>query len=47
MDLIRGLERYGMELEVVDPWVDSELAYSEYGLTLIMRCLQIVATVLL
>ena len=34
VDLIRGLERYGMELEVVDPWVDSELAYSEYGLTL-------------
>jgi len=32
VDLIRGLERYGMELEVVDPWVDTQEAHREYGL---------------
>ncbi|MCP9910863.1 nucleotide sugar dehydrogenase [Cyanobium sp. BA20m-p-22] len=32
VDLIRGLERYGMEVEVVDPWVDAEEAQREYGL---------------
>ena len=32
VDLIRGLERYGMEVEVVDPWVDAEEARREYGL---------------
>ena len=33
VDLIRGLERYGMEVEVVDPWVDAEEARREYGLS--------------
>ena len=32
VDLIRGLERYGMEVDVVDPWVDFEEARREYGL---------------
>jgi len=32
VDLIQGLERYGMEVEVVDPWVDPEEARQEYGL---------------
>ena len=32
VDLIRGLERYGMEVDVVDPWVDCEEARCEYGL---------------
>ena len=32
VDLIQGLERYGMDVEVVDPWVDSAQAQSEYGL---------------
>lgn len=32
VDLIRGLERYGMDLEVVDPWVDPDEAMHEYGL---------------
>ena len=32
VDLIRGLERYGMEVDVVDPWVDCEEARREYGL---------------
>jgi len=33
VDLIRGLERYGMDVEVVDPWVDPEEAQREYGLS--------------
>ena len=33
VDLIEGLQRYGMEVEVVDPWVDPEEALREYGLT--------------
>jgi UDP-N-acetyl-D-galactosamine dehydrogenase len=33
VDLIEGLERYGMEVQVVDPWVDPEEALREYGLT--------------
>ena len=33
VDLIEGLERYGMEVQVVDPWVDPEEAQREYGLT--------------
>jgi len=32
IDLIQGLERYGMEVDVVDPWVDPEEAQREYGL---------------
>lgn len=32
VDLIQGLERYGMDVEVVDPWVDSAQAQQEYGL---------------
>ena len=32
VDLIQGLERYGMDVEVVDPWVDSAQAQHEYGL---------------
>ena len=32
VDLIRGLERYGMQVEVVDPWVDPAEAQREYGL---------------
>ena len=31
VDLIRGLERCGMEVDVVDPWVDCEEARREYG----------------
>ena len=34
VDLIRSLERYGMELDVVDPWVDPEEAQREYGLSM-------------
>ena len=33
VDLIRSLERYGMELDVVDPWVDPPEALREYGLS--------------
>ena len=33
VDLIEGLERYGMEVQVVDPWVDLKEAQREYGLT--------------
>ena len=32
VDLIQGLERYGMDVEVVDPWVDTAQAQHEYGL---------------
>ncbi len=32
VDLIRGLERYGMDVDVVDPWVDPQEAQREYGL---------------
>ena len=32
VDLIQGLERYGMDVEVVDPWVESSQAQHEYGL---------------
>ena len=32
VDLIQTLERYGMELQVVDPWVHQEEAFREYGL---------------
>jgi UDP-N-acetyl-D-galactosamine dehydrogenase len=33
VDLIEGLQRYGMDVVVVDPWVDPEEAQREYGLT--------------
>ncbi len=33
MDLIEGLERFGMDVEVVDPWVDPKEALHVYGLT--------------
>ena len=33
VDLIWGLQCYGMEVEVVDPWVDREEAQREYGLS--------------
>ena len=33
VDLIWGLQCYGMEVEVVDPWVDPEEAQREYGLS--------------
>ena len=33
MDLIEGLERFGMDVEVVDPWVDPKEAQQVYGLT--------------
>ena len=32
VDLIQGLERYGMDVDVVDPWVDAAEAQQEYGL---------------
>ena len=32
VDLIHALQRYGMELLVVDPWADPEEAQREYGL---------------
>jgi len=32
VDLVRGLHRYRMKVEVVDPWVDPEEALREYGL---------------
>ena len=32
VDLIQGLKRYGMDVEVVDPWVESSQAQHEYGL---------------
>ena len=35
VDLIRDLERYGMELDVVDPWVDTQEARREYGLNVL------------
>jgi UDP-N-acetyl-D-glucosamine/UDP-N-acetyl-D-galactosamine dehydrogenase len=35
VDLIEGLERYGMEVQVVDPWVDPEEALREYGLSVL------------
>ena len=33
VDLIRSLDRYGMDVDVVDPWVDPDEAFSEYGLS--------------
>jgi len=33
VDLIKGLERYGMDVDVVDPWVDPAEAQREYDLT--------------
>jgi len=35
VDLIQGLERYGMEVQVVDPWVDPKEAQREYGLAVL------------
>ncbi len=35
IDVIEGLQRYGTEVVVVDPWVDPEEAQREYGLTVI------------
>jgi len=35
VDLISGLERYGLAVEVVDPWVDPEEALREYGLSVV------------
>jgi UDP-N-acetyl-D-galactosamine dehydrogenase len=32
VDVIEALKRYGMEVEVVDPWVDGAEARREYGL---------------
>lgn len=32
VDLIQGLKRYSMDVEVLDPWVDPEDAEREYGL---------------
>ena len=32
VDLIQALQRFGMEAQVVDPWVDPEEAQREYGL---------------
>ena len=32
VDLITSLERYGMQVDVVDPWVDPDEAVREYGL---------------
>ena len=34
VDMIDALGRYGMEVEVVDPWVNPEEAQREYGLTI-------------
>ena len=31
VDLIQGLARYGMDVDVVDPWVDAAEAQQEYG----------------
>jgi UDP-N-acetyl-D-galactosamine dehydrogenase len=35
VDLIRGLQRYGMEVEVLDPWVDTDEAQRVYGLSVL------------
>jgi UDP-N-acetyl-D-galactosamine dehydrogenase len=35
VDLIERLERYGMETDIVDPWVDREEAKRELGLTVL------------
>ena len=35
VDVIEALKRYGMEVEVVDPWVDGAEARREYGLTVL------------
>ncbi len=32
VDLIQGLERFGMDVDIVDPWADSAQAHHEYGL---------------
>jgi UDP-N-acetyl-D-galactosamine dehydrogenase len=32
VDVVRGLESFGLEVEVFDPWVDPEEAQREYGL---------------
>jgi UDP-N-acetyl-D-glucosamine/UDP-N-acetyl-D-galactosamine dehydrogenase len=37
VDVIEALKRYGMEVEVVDPWVDAEEAQREYGLTVLLE----------
>jgi UDP-N-acetyl-D-galactosamine dehydrogenase len=36
VDLIRGLERYGMAVQVVDLWVDPQVARREYGLEVML-----------
>lgn len=33
-DIIERLNEYGIQLEVVDPWADPEVAYQEYGVQL-------------
>ena len=35
VDLIQGLERYGIEVVVVDPWVNQEDAKREYDLNVL------------
>ena len=34
VDIIRKLQEYGIEPEVVDPWADKDVALREYGITL-------------
>lgn len=35
VDLIRALERYGLAVDVVDPWVDPQEALREFGLSVV------------
>ena len=34
VDVVEGLERYGCEVDVYDPWASSEEAVKEYGVCL-------------
>jgi UDP-N-acetyl-D-galactosamine dehydrogenase len=35
IDIVRELEQYSVNVEIYDPWVDSEEAYQEYGVKII------------
>ncbi len=37
VDVINALQRYGMEAQVVDPWVDPKEAQRDYGLTVMLE----------
>ena len=37
IDIVHELESYGVRVDIYDPWVSSDEAYSEYGVTLVSK----------